>query len=348
MKPTIQTKLFVQITFYLGVIVLLLFLALLAHEVYEVVEEGEPWHEEIFEIATLIAACLGIFFGVSGMIIFVLSRRVLGPLHHMADTAEQIIAGGLHERIPGPFPDHEIGTLAKALNHAFDRYHNVIERLENFTSDASHQLLTPLTRMQSSGDVSLSKTRSDAEYRETILDMLNEVDNLTCTVDQLLALSRLETPEVRSAFTRVEVSDLLEQVVERYDVLAKDRDITLELVCDQLCAIQGNPDLLSQAIGNLLDNALCAAPDGGQVRVVAEKKDDGMMHIMLTDDGPGIASEFRTKIFDRFSRTPQSSYEGSGLGLAIARDIAEIHGGTLHLVSADPGATCFDISLPAE
>lgn len=330
-------------------IVSLVALQFLAFAIYELAEinswkNTEEVEEEVGEIVVLLAVD-AVILPLVFLISWVISGRMLQPLHAVADTAERISSGRLQERITTPIPDDEMAALVQSVNLAFDKYHGVLRQLEQFTSDASHQLRTPLAAMRMLGEVSLQRARTPEDYRETIGGMLEETARMGDIVEKLLLLARLEPQRVRERFAEVEVSRLAAEVVESFSLFAQDKGVALKAEATAGLRVQGDAGLLRQALSNLLDNALRHTPAGGWITVRVDRDGEGI-RLEVQDSGPGIPAEFRERIFERFVRVPGSPASGSGLGLAIVANILRVHGGTVSLVDTAAGAH-FELRLPA-
>ena len=330
--------------------VVLVGLQFLAFAVYEIAEidswkNAEEVEEEVGEIMVLLGVD-ALILPLVMLISWIISGRMLQPLHAVASTARRVSAGQLQERVTTPFPDDEMAALVQTVNQAFDKYHAVLRRLEQFTSDASHQLRTPLAAMRMLGEVSLQKNRSPEEYRETLGGMLEEVGRLGEIVDKLLLLARLEPAQVRERFQVVEVSALVAETVESFALLATDRGVNLTAECSPGLRVNGDGNLLRQALSNVLNNALGHTPVGGSISVQVRVIPAHAVEIAVRDTGPGVPPDYRDRIFERFVRVPGSSAPGTGLGLAIVHDILHVHGGTVRLEDTPgPGAT-FVLQLP--
>lgn len=331
-------------------LVTLVGLQFLAFAVYQIAEinswqNQDEVEEEVGEILVLLAVD-ALILPVVLLISWGISGRMLQPLRAVADTAQRISAGRLQERITTPIPDDEMAGLVKSVNLAFDKYQGVLRRLEQFTSDASHQLRTPLAALRMMGEVSLQRARTPEEYRETIGGMLEEVGRLSDIVDKLLQLARLEPAEVRDRFTEVNLSQLATEAVQSFSLLALDKGVALETRGPAGLVVRGDAGLLRQAVSNLIDNALRHTPAGGFIRVQLERTERAIT-LTVQDSGPGIPAAYREQIFERFVRVPGSPGPGSGLGLAIVSDIVSIHGGAITLGPDQPGVgATFVIELP--
>jgi signal transduction histidine kinase len=276
-----------------------------------------------------------------------ISHKMVDPVKTIAATARRISAGALNERIPTEtLSADEMRELGAAINEAFDRYHNAMERLTRFSGDASHQLRTPLAAIRAGGEVALNHERSPAEYRETIGAMLEDLDRLTKIVDQLLMLARLDNAGVTRSFQPTDLSDIINRTVEFLRPVLDENNIALILDLKPVPPISGNADLLIELLSNLLDNAARHTPPRGTIIIgLAVTADRKIATLSVNDSGSGISEGLAQEIFQRFSRDPEQT-SGSGLGLAIVADIAQVHGGHATLVPTPTPGACFHIEFP--
>ena len=278
-----------------------------------------------------------------------ISRWMMHPLRRMAETAGRIRGGQWSERIETErMPDDETKSLAQTVNAAFDGYAGALRRLERFSGDAAHQLRNPIAAMRSLGEVSLSRARSAAEYREALETMLGELDRLTRIVEQLLQLSRLETGALKTRFAPISLGSVVEHVRQIYQPLAEARGVDLATEMDvpglQLAGIE---ELLVELLGNLVDNAIRHTPGGGKIRIEGSTVPGGGVQLAVVDGGPGIPAEFAQKIFDRFAQVPGAASGQAGLGLSLAAEIAAVHGGALTLANPGKPGARFECRWPA-
>jgi heavy metal sensor kinase len=292
----------------------------------------------ILSFATIAVGCIG---GI------LLARRALGPLSRMAAHASRITADRLDERLPPGDSGRELNQLRDAFNETLGRLQTSFERLRRFTADASHELRTPLTALRTVGEVALRGQRSGEEYREVIGAMLEESDRLSGLVDDLLVMARADSSRIHPE--RVDLAALGREVVDGLSVLAEERRQTLEIHAEGPVPVTVEEVMVRQAITNLVDNAIKYSPEGSRIRFSVGTR-TGAAVVEVRDEGPGIPSELRERIFDRFYRLDASRSRGmggSGLGLAIARAGVEAHGGRIEVESEDGAGSLFRIVLPA-
>jgi signal transduction histidine kinase len=278
--------------------------------------------------------------------IWYVTKRLMQPFETVVATASHISAGQLDERVAVPAAQDEVAVLARTLNSAFDRYSDSVQRLRRFSSDASHQLRTPLAALRSVGEVALQKDRSAEQYRETIGSMLEEADRLSRIIEQLLMLSRLEKPQLRAQFKPVSILDVFSNTNLLFEPLYKYKRITVEIDTDPAATVRGDAGLLEQVVASLLDNAIKFTPEGGNIRLVARRNGRNIV-VRVEDSGPGIPDEERTRIFERFVSILSADRRGMGLGLALVHDIVKIHDGTVEALPNHPCGAVLQVTLPS-
>lgn len=274
-----------------------------------------------------------------------LARNALRPVDLMTSAAQRITAERLNERLRVLNPDDELGRLAGTFNELLGRIEHAFGQLRQFTSDASHQLRTPLTAMRSVGEVALQKSRTPEEYREVISSMLEESTRLTQLVDNLLFLSRADAQKHLLHCERLDALELAHEVAAMMHVLAEEKCQQLNVVGETGIIISADRSLLCHALMNVIDNAIKFSPEAATTIVAVNRQDDSCV-ISVTDSGPGIPPEAREKIFERFYRIDPNGSAGSGLGLAIASWAVEINNGTITVRPHEPSGSTFLITLP--
>jgi signal transduction histidine kinase len=273
---------------------------------------------------------LGILSGLG------LSYGVHRRLTAMSGAAEAIINGDFSRRIPVRGSDDDLDRLAATFNRMLDRITLLMESLRQVSNDVAHDLRTPLTRLRQRLEASRT-ARTTPERTAAISGALEEVDAILDTFAALLRIAQIEGGARRTAFRPVDLTALARAVVGDFAPSAEDAGQRLTLEDGDPLAVDGDPELLTQMLVNLVENALRHA--GGKahvsVRVAAES---GGAVVAVADDGPGVPPVERERIFDRFYRLERSrSTPGSGLGLALVAAVARLHGATVTLADASPG-----------
>lgn len=273
-----------------------------------------------------------------------LANRALNPINRIIRTAEAIDHDDLGYRIDYQGETDEVGRLAMTLDRMLDRIELAFEHERRFIADASHELRTPLTVIKGRIGVSLSRLRTADEYQATLQDLEGQTDRLTRLTNGLLFLARLDREQSNSV--KVNLSDLLEVLIEQIQFLATEHHLDLRVVIIPNLLILGDCDLLTSLFLNLLDNAVKYTPAGGQIRFETKLEQQKII-ISISNTGQGIAEKDLPYLFDRFYRLNRDrDTQGSGLGLAIAALIARSHGGKISVVSRVQELTIFEVILP--
>ena len=318
--------------------------------VLRVARSEERLREQLSEVLKVLVFGLPLVIVLAGAGGYVLARRALAPIEHLAVEARRVTAERLHERVSVPNQHDEIGRLAAVINDAFSRLESSFDKLRRFTADASHELRTPLAVLRGIGEAGLVETRTPAEYKEAIGSMLEEIDRLTTLVDTLLRLSHGDAGSVHLSRESLDLGQLTREVASSLGVLAEERRQRISIESIDGVRVSADRLVLREAITNVVDNAIKYSPVGASI-AVSVRGDGDRAVVEVADQGAGIAAEYRERIFDRFFRVDSARSRdagGTGLGLAIAKWAVEINGGSIRV---DPGAisgSVFRISLPIE
>ena len=314
-----------------------------------VARDEAPVRRTLGTLATILAIGVPCAVGLALGGGYFLSGRVLAPVGAMAETARRITAQSLGARLPVENAHDEFGRLAGVFNDTLSRLQEAFEQLRRFTADASHELRTPLTAMRSVGEVALHRSLTEAEYRDVIGSMLEEVERLTRLVENLLTLTRAEAGRIPLAREAVDLGELAASVSESLRVLAEEKEQSLELEVEGHVAADCDPAILRQGVINLLHNAIKYTPNKGAIRVRVNVTTSGESAIEVKDTGPGIPPGHEDRIFDRFYQVDRGRPRdtgGVGLGLAIARWAVEANGGRIEVGKGQGPGAVFRIVLP--
>jgi heavy metal sensor kinase len=313
--------------------------------IVQVARSEEGMEQQLSDLLLILVLGLPLAVAVAGIGGYALARRALAPIEEMTDRARTITAERLGDRLPVSNPENEMGRLATVFNETLGRLEESFKQMRQFTTDVSHELRTPLTAIRSVGEVGLRGQRDEAAYRGIIGSMLEEVDRLASLVDRLLTLSRAETHQGTLSRDAVDLSALADDVVSHLGVLAEEKKQTLTIDRQATPVVSADRLVLRQALINLVDNAIKFTPAAGQVRIrIAEASGDAIVEVI--DSGPGISSDARERIFDRFYRESDANGRGTGLGLSLAKGAVEALGGQLTLADTGSTGSRFRISIP--
>lgn len=285
-------------------------------------------------IVILIMAVVGIYF----------VRKLYLPLHRIIDLADDISAKNLNERLMFKAdPDDVTGRLKSTLNSLFERLENQIREISNFTDNASHQLMTPLTAIQTELEFIIKKDRTAQEYKETLLIMKEQTSRMINIVKQLLLLTHNER-----------LFDNADQIFNIGTLFKKEiipiyrHHENLEFNIGDSLYLKGNIEFISMMISNLLDNAIKYSPDNSPVIVDVFSRNDKLI-LSVDDLGIGIKDSDKEKIFQRFYRADsmeRRGIKGYGLGLSLVKSIVESMNGEITVDTKKEKGVKFIIQLP--
>lgn len=298
-------------------------------------------------IAASVAGALamaGLIVILAGVVLSLWAARAsLGPLQRMAVDAEAVSHAAPGHRIAYEGPDDELGSLARSLNAMLDRLERSFADQRRFVADASHELRTPVAVIRGNIEMLRGGSLGEVDVADTVRMIDAESSRMARLLDDLLSLARLES--VMREFQPLDVATLLHEGAARARKLG-NREVSV--VCEPGLWVDGDPDLLDQALANMVRNALAHTPEGGHL-VLSCSAGARVVDISVTDDGPGIPQAELDRIFDRFYRahTPRPADSGgAGLGLAISKRLVDLHGGTMRAENIEPTGARFTISLP--
>jgi signal transduction histidine kinase len=300
-----------------------------------------------------------IVLGLGGGIF--VARRVLRRIDAMTGTTQRIMAGDLSGRLPVGRSGDELDRLAENLNAMLERIEALMIGLKEVSDNIAHDLKTPLTRLRNRAEQALAKSGSEAEYRSALERTIEESDGLIRTFNALLMIARAESGQARGNMDDFDAADVANGIHELYEPLAEDDGMTLRVKTEST-PLHGNRELISQALANLVENAIkygkplalgmplgADAVAGGKEILIEARRDGDQVLLSVTDHGPGIPETDRKHAVERFVRLEASRTQpGSGLGLSLASAVATLHGGELRLGDAHPGLSAtLAIPVPA-
>ncbi len=278
-----------------------------------------------------------------------LTRRALAPLETLTSAVERTHERNLNQQLPRPGNGDELDRLTEVFNGMTARLDQSFQRIREFTLHASHELKTPLTVMQGELETACrEETLTDAQ-RERLFSQIDEVQRLGKIVDGLSLLTKADAGQVPFALEPVQMDLLVREAVEDAQHLAQGHDIQVSLTaCESLC-VRGDRHRLRQVLLNLTDNAIKYNRPNGTVTIGLRRVEDGV-ELAISNTGPGIPPELRSRVFERFFRGDASHgniVEGCGLGLSIAQWIVHAHGGSIRMESEERALTTVTVLLPA-
>lgn len=292
-------------------------------------------------------ALAGLFLlvcGISGG--WWLTGKALKPIQHISRSASVIASGNLKERIPLEDSSTELGELTTVLNSTFARLEAAFARQTQFTSDASHELRTPISVILSKTQTVLMRDRTTTEYQDALRVCQRSANRMRELTEALLLLSRAEDGKSIAARDPLDLAKLAREAASTLSVLAEERNVQIDLRLDPAHSL-GDAGQLSQVITNLLNNAIKFSHPGGVIHLRTAHRNQ-LAVLEVEDHGAGISAADLPHIFERFyrgdaSRTGSGNY---GLGLAIAKAIVLAHGGKIDVSSDEGKGARFTLSLP--
>jgi len=241
----------------------------------------------------------------------------------------------------------EVSGLVNSMNKLFDQLRNAFTEKDDFIANAAHQLRNPIAGIQSQAEAA-ERSKTLESMKQRVGDVVTAAKKTSRLTQQLLSMEHVSQRSIKSEFQTLDLVKLTQEILTNFALRAQQQNVTLSLDCkESQIELEGSETFLSEAIDNLIDNALVyGCPNGGKidVEIILDNND---AHLYVQDYGVGIDPELITKVLERFVHGPDSNGEGSGLGLSIAKTVIELHDGVLELLSKDQG-TCAHIKLPLQ
>jgi two-component system, OmpR family, heavy metal sensor histidine kinase CusS len=269
----------------------------------------------------------------------------LHPVSALTQIAERITARGSEQRIPAMARDREFNRLVTVFNEMMDRLEKSFQQATRFSADASHELKTPLARLQAELEQALEGAASGSEQQEMYSSLLEEISRLKAIVQKLLFLAVADAGQLKLMRERVNLTRMVENLVE--DCRAQAPGLSVEASLAPDLEVEADPDLLEQALQNLATNAVKFNCPNGRIGFEVLKESNRAV-VRIANTGPGIPAAERGRLFQRFYRGDGSRSgrsEGVGLGLSLAREVVRAHGGEVLLEESRGTSTSFCLSL---
>jgi signal transduction histidine kinase len=272
--------------------------------------------------------------GLGALVIwFGIGRNALKRIDRMSAASQKIMAGDLSQRLPVGRSGDEFDRLSDSLNAMLGRIERLNEGLRQVSDNIAHDLKTPLTRLRNKAADALDDNREDVR-RNALEGIIAESDQLIRTFNALLMISRVEAGSIAAEMSEVDLSAISADSAELYEPVAEEAGLVLATEIEPGLTVQGNRELIGQAIFNLLDNAIkYAAESAGDPTILVKlSRANGVVRLSVCDNGPGVPAEKRNEVVKRFVRLDESrSKPGTGLGLSLVEAVMELHGGSLEL-----------------
>lgn len=311
---------------------------------------SDPIQSEVRRYWLFLASTALISLAAVSLLGVLLARWLARPIDRLEDAAVALGAGELGSRVDDPKGPDELKALAHSFNRTAARLQELVTSQDAFVADASHQLRTPLTGLRLRLENLVEEDVSEPA-REELESAIAEVDRLARMVDGLLTLARADRSTTESVGP-LDVRPMLEERVAMWAPFAEERAITLSSACPGATWALADGDRLTQALDNLVANALDAIPEGGAVTLwaVTRPLEPAIVEVHVTDNGPGMTPHERTRAFDRFWRADprrRGDFGGSGLGLPIVAKLVRADGGEVRLDESPGGGLDAVITLRA-
>jgi signal transduction histidine kinase len=292
--------------------------------------------ESLFRIGLLGCAAAVLLFAVLGGLL--IRRALLSKVHGISQTTAAIVEGDLSRRLPMLAGEDELAMLTETVNRMLDQIEHLLHSVRDVSNAIAHDLRTPLAELRSRlEELSLVRPDPDETFSE-IEGAIADVDQVIAIFNALLRLAEIDSGTRRAGFVGMDVTKVAAEVAEFYHPVAELKGIALSFSCAEALPTIGDPLLLAQAIGNLIDNALKYAPKNGAITIEALRRADLAIEVAVADDGPGIPAELKPRVLERFYRADASrGTPGAGLGLSLVAAVAKLHGGGLRLTDNHPG-----------
>jgi signal transduction histidine kinase len=277
----------------------------------------------------LLVLILGIVGG------FIFTRQTLRKIELINSTILDIHEGDLELRIPLRDSNDEYDLLANNINQMLNQISVLVENIQNISNHLSHDLRTPLTRIR--GKLEDILPGVSAEHVNPIVSAIEEADNLLLAFNAILRISKVESGANKGLFTQFSMTKLLTDVGEFYEPLAMDKNISLHIEKLNSIIVDGDRDMLFQALANIIDNAIKYSNNGGKINISA-KSTNNQVIISISDNGNGIPDKVKEKVFQRFyQQSKHRGEKGHGLGLSLVSAIVTLHKGSIKLSDNHPG-----------
>ena len=290
-------------------------------------------------IKVAVFVCVALIFVLAGVASILITRRTVGRIESINATSRAIMLSGLDRRIPLRGSHDEWDRVAENLNLMLDRIEVLMSEVKQVSDNVAHDLRTPLTRMRGRLEKAYHGPRSGENDQMLIGNTIADLDAVLRIFASLTRIAQIEAQTRKQAFCKVDLVEIVGKVVELYDAAAEQDGTRLAVAGERQVIVVGDPDLIFDAIANLVDNAIKHGRAGGNVVVTCEII-GGSPVVSIADDGPGIPADERGHVFKRFYRLEGSRVApGNGLGLSLVAAVARLHGGRIEMFDNSPGLT---------
>ncbi len=311
----------------------------------------DPFNDILGRVTWVYVGVIPASLILGGLLGWFMSGRALEPVLEVAQAAQRISGSNLSLRIPTRRAGDELDYLILTFNRMIDRLESSFQQIKQFSTDVSHELRTPITAIRGQLEVALFTAKTTEQYREAMFNALQDIDKLSRIVRALLLLSQAESGQLVLQKSRINLSDVVGEIVEQFQLLAEEAGVQLAASIPPDCPADVDRVQIERLLTNLLSNAIKFTPKGGHVRLSLEAGGE-YLQIVVEDSGCGIPTESLPHIFDRFYRVTSpggapAPNQGLGLGLSFVAWIVKAHNGKIHVDSTPGQGTRFTVTLPA-
>ena len=309
------------------------------------VQVGQPYAERDSlsnSISIRLITSFGIILPLLAFLIFFTVGHAMQPLKNIAKQIENRRFDNLQpvdtEHVP-----LEALPIVKSLNSLFKRLQNAFDEIVLFTSNAAHELRTPLAAQKVHAQVAM-QAKDEKVRNEALQEVVNSINRATHMVQQLLTLSRLDPEGTLCSDKTADICHIAQEQLSEIGIKALEKNIELSLDAPDDCTVAGEAVMIGILIRNLVENAIRYTPEGGTVTVVISEQEN-RQHLIVEDSGPGIPVDEYEKVFKRFYRVSEGNQEGTGLGLAMVQRILEIHRASIQFGKSRYGGLKVDVGF---